>query len=278
MSSAAADTPWWALRFEQLAALDAIFAGPIDERAEQEVEFLARLVQLKPGARVLDVGCGGGRHSILFAERGHAVTGVDLSPRILRIAREQWETRQGEKLTEENPPSPVAVSAPNWMPGDMRWLPASPPSDVAIILDGSFGMFDDDAEHLRVLGSVADLLRPGGKIVLQVPNPYHWSGRARAQYFAPGMLTDDTDVIHSYRFDAMKGRIEDRVVVFRDGVRHEPPAQSLRAWTPLELVALLRAAGLHHPRVYGSEGWAVPEEPLPVHPTESVWLWATAQA
>jgi 2-polyprenyl-3-methyl-5-hydroxy-6-metoxy-1,4-benzoquinol methylase len=266
MASSGADTPWWTLRFEQLCALDPALSGVIDERAELEVEFVEKLAGMAPGARVLDVGCGGGRHSILFAERGHQVTGVDLSPRILRVARERWEERNPDK------------KGPTWMPGDMRWLPASPPADVAVILDGGFGMFEDDAEHLRVLGSVADLMRPGGKVVIQTLNPYHWSGRARAIHTPPGILSDEIEVIQSHKFDAMRGRVEERIVVFKGGQRHEPPPQTLRAWTPVELLSLLRASGLHQPKVYGSEGWAVPEEPLPVHPTESVWLWAVATA
>lgn len=264
MTSAPADAPWWTLRFEQLTALDPALADPIDERTELEAEFVERLADIVGGARVLDVGCGAGRHSITFAERGHAVTGVDLSPRILRVARERWESR--------NP----TVKGPTWMPGDMRWLPACGPADAATLLDGALGMFDDDAEHLRVLSSIADVLRPGAKIVAQTMNPYHWSGRPRATHIPPGAVADGLDIIRSYRFDAMRGRVEDRIVLFKDGVRHEPPMQTLRAWTPVELVALFRAAGFHNVKVHGSDGWAVPEEPLPVHPTESVWLWAVA--
>lgn len=264
MTSAPADTPWWTLRFEQLTSLDAALADPIDERAELEAVFIERLAEIADGGRVLDVGCGAGRHSIVLAERGHVVTGVDLSPRILRIARERWD--------ERNP----SVKGPTWMPGDMRWLPNCGPADAALLLDGALGMFDDDTEHLRVLGSVADMLRPGAKIVAQTMNPYHWSGRARATHIPAGALADGLDVVRSYRFDAMRGRVEDKMVIFKDGVRHEPPVASFRAWTPVELVALFRAAGFHNTKVYGTDGWAVPEEPVPVHPTDSVWLWAVA--
>ncbi len=265
----APDAPWWTIRFEELSALHPSFNDPVDDRAELEVEFILRLAGNPAGARVLDVGCGGGRHAILLAEQGHSVVGIDLSPRILRIARERWD--------ERNPADPKsAIHAPVWMPGDMRWLPAGGPYDLALLMDGTFGMFDDDAEHLRALGSVAEQLRPGGHIVAVTMNPYHWSGRARAIHIPPGAIADDIDVIRSYRFDAARGRNEERVVVFKDGERFEPPMQSLRTWTPPELVSLFRAAGFHQVRVHGSEGWSVPEERMPVHPTESVWLWTVA--
>ncbi len=260
----APDAPWWTLRFEALSALDPAFNDAVDDRAEQETEFIQRLAGSPAGARVVDIGCGGGRHAILLAEQGHTVVGVDLSPRILRVARQRWDGR--------NPGKP----GPMWMPGDMRWLPAGGPYDLALLMDGAFGMFDDDAEHLRALGSIADQLRPGGRIVAVTMNPYHWSGKSRAVHVPPGVIADDIDVIRSYRFEAARGRIEDKVVVFKKGVRHEPPAQSLRAWTPVELVSLFRAAGFHQVRVHGTEGWSVPDEPMPVHPTESVYLWTVA--
>lgn len=265
MSSAPlADSPWWALRYEALAALDPALLGVVDDRTEAEVAFIEGLVELGPEGRLLDVGCGGGRHAIAFAERGHAVTGVDLSPRILRVARDQWEAR--------NP----GVKGPVWMPGDMRWLPSCDPVDAAVFLDGAFGLFDDPADHQRVLVSVAEHLRPGGRLVLQVPNPYHWAGHPRAQHLPPGALAEGMDVIRTSRFDADEGRVEERFVCFKAGKRHEPPMQSLRAFTPPELVAMLTAAGFTGVDVYGSEGWAVPEEPMPVHATDSVWLWVCA--
>lgn len=265
MSSAPpAVPPWWALRFEALAALDPALVGGVDDRSDAEVSLVENLLDLGGPARVIDVGCGGGRHAVLLAERGHDVTGIDLSPRLLRIARERWESR--------NP----GQRGPHWMPGDMRWLPTCGPADAALLLDGAFGLFEDDADHARVLQSLAERLRPGGKLVLQVPNPYHWSGRPRAQHFGPGTLAEGVDVIRTHRFDAERGRIEEKLVCFKDGVRHEPPASSLRAFTPPELVALLTEAGFSEVELSGTEGWAVPEEALPLHPTDSVWFWIRA--
>ena len=55
----------------------------------QEVRFLLEVMSLPPGARVLDVGCGPGRHVVPFAEAGLSVTGVDVSRRFLDIAAER---------------------------------------------------------------------------------------------------------------------------------------------------------------------------------------------
>jgi len=70
------------------------FVGPAYLRnaftkgTEQEVEFLVGALGLEPGMRVLDVGCGPGRHSLALARRGFAVVGVDHSAEFVRLASE----------------------------------------------------------------------------------------------------------------------------------------------------------------------------------------------
>ncbi len=58
------------------------------ERAEKEVAFAERALELKAGARILDLCCGQGRHSVLFARRGFQVTGLDLNPAYLDLAQQ----------------------------------------------------------------------------------------------------------------------------------------------------------------------------------------------
>jgi SAM-dependent methyltransferase len=251
------------LRFEALAALDPTLVGVVDTTAELEAELIRTMTELGEGTRIIDVGCGAGRHAIALHERGHQVTGVDLSPRILRIARDNWEERH------------PGVDGPTWLPGDMRRLAGRGPYDGAILMDHAFGLFDDDADHLRVLSSIADNLVPGGHLVIQVFNPYWWCSRPMTRHLAPGTLLADGDVVRSYRMDLARGRLEDRIVVLRAAGREELPVQSLRVWTPVELVSLCRAAGFRRVAVHGSDGWATPEEPQPVT-ADSVWLWVVA--
>jgi len=264
MSRNAVEAPWWALRYEAMARVDPAFAGAVDAQAEAQVDFVERLLGLGEGDRVLDVGCGAGRHAILLQERGYDVTGVDLSPQLLRLAREAWDARNAGR------------KGPVWMPGDMRWLPSGGPFDAAILLDHAFGVFDDDADHLRTLTSIMDQLRADGRVVCEVLNPYYWAHHNVTRHHPPGAIGDDVDIVRTYRFDALRGRLEDRVVAFVPGGRQDLPPQSLRCWTPVELVSLFKAAGFRQVNVYGSEGWDVPEEPVPVHPEESVCLWLVA--
>lgn len=259
-------TPWWTTRYGRLAAIDRAFAGEIDGAAEEQVDLLERLMGLQAGDRILDLGCGGGRHSILLQERGYRVVGLDRSPEVLDIAREQWRRRHGE------------APGPLWVEGDMRELPVEGSFDGCIAMDAALGVFDDDAAHLQVLGAVAGRLREGGPLVLELMNPYFWAHHSRTMHFPPGALSADVHIVRSYRFDAERGRIDDHVTVFRSG--DEPdvlPVQSLRAWTPPEIRSLALAAGFRQVEVYGLDGFRAPPEPRPLDATGSAFTWLRAR-
>lgn len=260
------ETPWWAVRYELLSEIARGFVGEVDYTADAQIDFVAGICSLGPGARVLDLGCGAGRHTILMAERGLDVTGVDLSPRLLKLARERW--------SERNPNQ----AGPLFAPGDMRWPPLPGPFDAAVMLDVSLGVFDDDADHAQTLAAAHERLRPGGRLVLELFNPYFWAHHQVTQHYPAGTASDIGDVIRSYRFDALHGRVVDQVTVFDANGRHRVPDQRLRVWTPPELRVLLADAGFGDLQFYGSSGWEVPEDPLPLQADTSVYMWVVATA
>ena len=123
---------------------------------------------------------------------------------------------------------------------------------------------------------ISEQLRPDGRVIAELLNPYYWAHRNVTRHHPPGALAEEMDVVRTYRFDAMRGRVEDRVTVIGASGRTELPVQSLRCWTPVELVSMFKSAGFAQVNIYGSDGWDVPEEALPVHPEESVFLWVVA--
>ncbi len=127
-------------------------------RDEREAESALRLIESNLGGvkvvRALDLACGAGRHSRLLRERWWT-SGLDLSWALLARAR------------EADPDGP-------YVRGDMRALPFEDQSfDLIVNLFTSFGYFDNDAQHLRVLAEVARVTRPGGKFVLDFLNSDH---------------------------------------------------------------------------------------------------------
>src|SRR6266699_4868832 len=124
-------------------------------RDETEAEHLIELIASNLAGRdinsVLDLGCGAGRHTKVLCERWWTV-GLDLSMALLKEAR------------RESPDAP-------YVRADMRELPfASESFDLVVNLFTSFGYFDDDRDHARVLSCVCTALRPRGTLVIDFLN------------------------------------------------------------------------------------------------------------
>lgn len=118
----------------------------------QEVDFLLEVMNLPPGARVLDVGCGAGRHSLELARRRYRPLGVDISPGLIEVAR---QAAAKERLDAQ------------FQVGDARELKFAEPFDGAICLcEGAFGLVGDWHNHRKVVSGVYNALRPGAVFVL----------------------------------------------------------------------------------------------------------------
>ncbi|MCR4438292.1 MAG: methyltransferase domain-containing protein [bacterium] len=143
-------TSWYRELFERLGVryLDYRFT----QGTEQEVTFLTEQLRLHPDERILDLACGAGRHSIELARRGFRPVGVDLSARMLQVAR---------ACARQHDAKVHLVRA------DARALPFAGNFDVAFSLcEGAFGILESDADNRRVLSEVHRALRPGGRFLL----------------------------------------------------------------------------------------------------------------
>lgn len=125
-----------------------------DADAERVVALLTRVLPWQPGWKVLDVACGAGRHLAALDRAGAVPFGFDLSPALLRRARE-------------------ATSRP-LVRADMRSLPfRSGAMDLTVNLFTSFGYFAADEEHTDALGQMLATVRPGGWFVIDFLNAEH---------------------------------------------------------------------------------------------------------
>jgi SAM-dependent methyltransferase len=126
------------------------------DRTEPEINRALNMLRPPDGARVLDLACGSGRHSLELRRRGFEVVGADISPELLEIARRD---ATGQGLEAE------------FVEADLRELDFDAEFDVVLSLnDGAIGYFESDEENLRSFDVIARALKPGGQHLMQLPN------------------------------------------------------------------------------------------------------------
>lgn len=227
-----ATSGWWRGFFEG-PAVDFWLRATEGLPTKEEAAFVADALGLAPGARVLDVPCGGGRHALELSARGFRVTGVDLSPEFLAAARARADE---------------AKFAIEWEERDMRDLPWPAAFDGACCLGNSFGYLDGD-DNAAFLRAVASALRPGARFVLEVS----YLAEVLFPIFQERSWYPDGDgyCLSARRYDPIKGRLHVAFTFLRDG-RAESRTMSARVHTAREVVALLAEAGFAAIETYSS--------------------------
>ena len=203
------------------------------EATAAEAEFLVEALALAPGARVLDLACGHGRHSVELARHGCAVTGVDLSEPSLALAAAR-AAEVGVEVRLER--------------ADMRRIAFDAEFDAVINMFTAFGYFADEADDRLVMGRVAAALAPGGAFLLEINNPVSVFGRFEARGWHE--LSDGTVMLEERFYDATRGRFE-TTWTFTSGSDRRSHRFSHRAYTAPELTAMAAGAGLEVERLLG---------------------------
>ncbi|MCW8133902.1 MAG: methyltransferase domain-containing protein [Planctomycetota bacterium] len=234
-------TPWFVAAFEG----DYLerYAHRSNEAAAREAPFLVRALNAPPGARILDLCCGAGRHSNELAAAGLRVTGVDLSPALLcKAAREHRQ--------------------PAFVRADMRTLPFEDASfDGVVNLFTSFGYFATDEENLAALREGARVLKAGGRFVQDFFNLKPTLAGLVPQ---TDSMMGRTQVREQRGYNPANRRLE-KVITLRsfDGTTQRR-TESVRAFSPGELGELFGRAGLRIIQRFGDmTGAAFDEDASP---------------
>ena len=185
-----------------------------------DVDFLEKTFDVKPGAHLLDVPCGNGRHSIELARRGYRITGIDLSQELLAAARSELDA--------------------DWRFGDMRALELeSSAFDGAFCFGNSFGYLDYEGAG-AFLSSIAGALKPGAKLAIE-------TGVA-AESILPTIVAKrwhrfgDLFIVSENRYDAAASRLDIDYTFIRNGTIETRPAASY-VFTVAEIGRMLESAG-----------------------------------
>jgi SAM-dependent methyltransferase len=200
--------------------------------APEQVQKIEKLLEIKPGARVLDLPCGNGRHSLELSERGFDVIGVDRTEQYIETARAKAEKR---KLSAK------------FIVGDMREYCSPNSFDVILNLFGSFGYFED-TDNRKVAENMYTSLRPGGQSLIETMGK-----EILARDFQERDWSEqgDTLVLSEKKITPHWERVETRWIVIRDAERFEHHV-SIRSYSAIELSSLLSDCGFYEVQVYGS--------------------------
>ncbi len=201
-----------------------------DEDAERLIGLILSNIQLSDGADIIDLACGPGRHSILFAERGFNVTAIDLSENLLNVAR----------ITAE-----IHGLDINFVNADLRNFCITSKFDLAVNLFTSFGYFESDVENFSLFADAFDLLNPGGYFVIDYFN---------AEFVRRNLVPHSEDIFDGKRIIQDRKIVGHRVVkditIANNGTRKKFK-ESVRMYSNSELIAGIEKSGLNIYNAFG---------------------------
>ncbi len=203
-----------------------------------ECDFIEKELQYNKSLKILDVGCGTGRHAIELTKRGYTVTGIDLSESQLKRAREK---AQAENLLTR------------FLQCDARKLPFSGEFDVAIMLcEGGFPLMETDEMNFAILQSVTNSLKPKAKFIFTTLNglfPLFHS----VNDFHHATHQDGGAVYQSYTFDLMTFRDYNITTVEDNNGNVKKIECNERYYVPSEITWLLKSLGYRKIDIYGAK-------------------------
>lgn len=223
----------WYEHFFQGVALDVWRKAMSPVQTLAEVDFLEKTLEPVPGARLLDVACGNGRHSVELAARGYLTTGVDIAEEFIREA----QRRAAESALHAE-----------FLQGDMRRLPWQSEFDGAFCFGNSFGYLEH-AATVEFLSALSRTLKPGASFVLD-------TGTA-AESILPKLQErgwvqlDEILFLSARRYEAAESRLYIQYTFVRDG-KQETREASQQVYTAAEVRRLLNQAGLGTSALYSS--------------------------
>lgn len=202
--------------------------------AIKEVKSVIKILKFQSDAKILDLCCGYGRHSIELAKKGFGVVGVDISEKQIQRAIER------AKIEGVNVDFKIK---------DARKLDFDKEFDFVINMFLSFGYFKDEEDDKNVLEGAFKALKPGGKLLIDF-----WNVREELKNLEPKVIEKkgDVTIIKNWKFDVANKRINwKNTVIFPDGCK-ESWKHSIRAYSVAEIKKMLKDVGFKLEKVYGS--------------------------
>ena len=202
-----------------------------------ECDFIEKEIGRGHGARILDIGCGTGRHAIELAKRGYAVVGIDLSESLLKKAEEKALARG------------LGI---DFQRIDARSLPFASEFDLAIMLcEGAFPLMETDEMNFCILQGAAKALKPGGKLIFTTLNGLFPLFHSLDEFFAADRKEGNAEY-GNHSFDLMTFRDHNTTTVVDDLGNKKELQCDERYYVPSEIAWLLKSLGFAQIDIFGA--------------------------
>ncbi|MBM2815264.1 MAG: Methyltransferase type 11 [Ignavibacteria bacterium] len=203
-----------------------------------ECDFIEAEIDYNKQARILDIGCGTGRHSIELAKRGYKITGIDLSESLLIRAKQKAEEFD------------VQVE---FIQYDARNLPFSSEFDLAIMIcEGAFPLMETDEMNYLIMQNAAKSLKENGKLIFTTLNglfPLFHS----VKDFLESHKEEGNAEYHQNSFDLMTFRDTSITTIEDDSGNKKDLDCNERYYVPSEITWLLKSLNFKKIDIYGAK-------------------------
>jgi SAM-dependent methyltransferase len=197
---------WYKDWFNNPAYL-ALYKHRDDNDAKKIISLLFRNISPVKGGKCLDLACGNGRHSILFARKGYNVTGLDLSPYLIEQAKKRLKNQY--KSFKDNL---------RFVIKDMRNIGYVNEFDLAVNLFSSFGYFEKRNENFKVIKEVSVSLKKGGFFLFDFLNK---------EYLAKNVIPFDIKKLNDTAFLQIRhitgSSIVKNIIILKNSKSHKTP-------------------------------------------------------
>jgi len=199
-----------------------------------EIDFIEKEIKKDKSKKIIDIGCGTGRHSIELAKRGYNVTGIDLSECML------------ERAIEKAKEAKVKVE---FIKADARELKFKKEFDLALIIcGGGFPLMETDEMNFMILQSAVRSLNDKGKLILTTLNGLFPLFHSVKDFINSNSTDGKTD---ANTFDLMTFRNKSVLEFTDDGSNKKKIKCDERYYVPSEITWLLKSLGFKKVDIYG---------------------------
>ncbi len=200
-----------------------------------ECDFIEKEIDFDKSLKIIDIGCGTGRHSIELTKRGYNILGIDLSESQLKQARAKAQNLYIE-----------------FQKHDARKLPFKNKFDLAIMLcEGGFCLMETDEMNFEILRNAAESLKKSGKLIFSALNCLFPLYHSIEEFHSTKDKGNTT--CKSNTFDLMTFRDHNMVTVEDDSGNIKKLECNERFYAPSEITWLLKSLGFKKIDIYGAK-------------------------